>query len=159
MTVVGSARSFQKKFLFTVEIAGVAWAGFQKCGEIKMTTALVYQYEQMGDLPVANGSPGRIKTADVVLERGASEDLDLWHWYLQVNRAAAGTGAVEARYKRTANVVRRDRDGIVLRRWELRNAWPTEYSAGDSDGTADANVIESVTLAYDYFEADDDPAP
>jgi phage tail-like protein len=157
MSIVGQPRSYQKKFLFTVEIPGVEWAGFQKCGEIKMTTAVVEQWE--GGALVANKSPGRIKTADVVLERGATGDLDLLQWYKQVNRAAAGVGQLDEQYKRTVNIVRRDRDGSVLRKWELRKAWPVEYSAGDNDNTADANVIESLTLTYEYFEASDDPSP
>jgi len=154
MSVVGKPRSYHKKFLFTVEIPGVGWAGFQKCGEIKSTTSVVEQWE--GGAIVASKSPGRTKTADVTLERGATSDLDLWAWYKQVSNAAAGTGVIDDQYKRTVNVTQRDRDGSVLRQWQLQYCWPTEYSAGDRDNTSDANAVESITLTYEYFEPSDD---
>ena len=158
MSLVGRPRSFRKKFLFDVEIPGIGWTGFQKCSEIKSTTAVVEQWEGGGILSwrVAYDSPGRVKVADVTLERGATADLDLWEWYRQVNDGSSGEGLLDDRYKRLVNVVERDRDGAALRRWELHNAWPIEYSAGDRDNTADGNAIESLVLAYDYFDPDDD---
>ncbi len=157
MSIVGQPRSYHKKFLFQVEIPGVAWTGFQKCGDLKETTAVVEQWE--GGAIVANKSPGRVKTSDVTLERGATSDLDLWQWYKQVNDAGAGVGAVDEVYKKTVNIVQLDRDGSVLRRWQLFKAWPTEYSAGDRDNTTDGNAIEAITLTYEYFEPSDDTSP
>lgn len=160
MSVVGQARSYHKRFLFRVEIPGVAWAGFQKCGELKETTAVISQWEGAGQLTwnAAYTSPGRVKTSDVTLERGATSDLDLWRWYRQVSDAGAGSGAVDEAYKRSVQIVQLDRDGNELRRFALRAAWPTEYSAGDRDNTADGNSVESLTLTYEYFELSDDRA-
>ena len=45
-----------------------------------------------------------------------------------------------------------DRDGTTLRRWSLSRAWPTKFVAGEWDNESDENVIESVTLTYDFFE-------
>ena len=55
-------------------------------------------------------------------------------------------------YKRNLDVVQQDRDGTTLRRWSLSRAWPVKFVAGDWDNEADENVIESVTLTYDFFE-------
>jgi phage tail-like protein len=156
MPVVGKPRSFFKKFLFTVEIPDVGSAAFQKCSEPKMTTEVIEQWE--GGAIVAQKSPGRMKFEDVTLERGATKDLDLYRWYLQVNDAASGTGAIDDQYKRTVNIVQRDRDGSELRRWELKKAWPSMYTPGDWDNTASANGIESMTLTYELAEPDDKPA-
>jgi phage tail-like protein len=157
MPIIGQPRSYFKKFLFTVEIPGVTFAGFQKCSEPKMTTSVIEQWE--GGRIVADKSPGRIKTEDVTLERGATKDLDLYAWYLQVNDAASGNGAVDDQYKKTVNIVQRDRDGSVLRRWELKKAWPTVYGPGDWDNTVDGNGIETMVLTYEYPEPSDKPAP
>ncbi|HBQ10302.1 MAG TPA: phage tail protein, partial [Myxococcales bacterium] len=40
----------------------------------------------------------------------------------------------------------------TLRRWSLSRAWPVKFVAGDWDNESDENVIESVTLTYDFFE-------
>jgi hypothetical protein len=48
--------------------------------------------------------------------------------------------------------VQQDRDGTTLRRWSLSRTWPVKFVAGDWDNEADENVIESVTLTFDFFE-------
>ncbi len=48
--------------------------------------------------------------------------------------------------------MRQDRDGTTLRRWSLSRAWPTKFVAGEWDNESDENVIEQVTLTYDFFE-------
>ena len=50
------------------------------------------------------------------------------------------------------DIVQQDRNGKTLRRWSLSNAWPTKFVAGEWDNEADENVIESLTLTYDFFD-------
>jgi len=58
----------------------------------------------------------------------------------------------DVNYKRNLDIVQQDRDGTTLRRWSLSRAWPVKFVAGDWDNEADENVIESVTLTFDFFE-------
>jgi phage tail-like protein len=150
MPVIGTPRTFHKKFKFIVEIDGVASAGFQKCSELSVEVANV-QYSEGGAL-IPNKSPGRLTFADVTLERGATEDQDLFDWLTEVADASANAGLNEPEFKRNLDIVQQDRDGSELRRWRLHNAWPVKFVAGDWDNEADENVIESVTLTYDFFE-------
>jgi len=150
MPVIGTPRTFHKKFKFVVEIDGVASAGFQKCSELSVEVANV-QYSEGGAL-IPNKSPGRLTFADVTLERGATQDQDLFDWMTQVADASANAGLNEPEFKRNLDIVQQDRDGSELRRWRLNNAWPVKFVAGDWDNEADENVIESVTLTYDFFE-------
>jgi phage tail-like protein len=150
MPVIGTPRTFHKKFKFIVEIDNVASAGFQKCSELSVEVANV-QYSEGGAL-IPNKSPGRLTFADVTLERGATEDQDLFDWLAEVADAAANAGLNEPEFKRNLDIVQQDRDGSELRRWRLHNAWPVKFVAGDWDNEADENVIESVTLTYDFFE-------
>jgi hypothetical protein len=39
-----------------------------------------------------------------------------------------------------------------LRRWTLHNAWPVKFKAGDWDNDSDENVIEALTLTFDFFD-------
>jgi phage tail-like protein len=151
MPVIGTPRSFHKKFKFIVEIDGVASAGFQKCSELSVEVANV-QYSEGGAL-IPNKSPGRLMFADVTLERGATDDADLFDWMQEVADASANAGLNEPDFKRNLDIVQQDRDGSELRRWRLNGAWPVKFVAGDWDNEADENVIESVTLTYDFFES------
>jgi phage tail-like protein len=150
MPVIGNPRTFHKKFKFIVEIDGVASAGFQKCSELSVEVANVQYYE--GGSLIPNKSPGRLTFADVTLERGATSDRDLFDWFVQVADAAANAGLTEPEFKRNLDIVQQDRDGSTLRRWSLNGAWPVKFVAGDWDNEADENVIESVTLTFDFFE-------
>jgi phage tail-like protein len=150
MAVIGNPRTFHKKFKFIVEIDGVAHAGFQKCSELSVEVANV-QYSEGGSL-IPNKSPGRLTFADVTLERGATADHDLFDWFAQVVDAAANAGLNEPEFKRNLDIVQQDRDGSTLRRWSLTGAWPVKFVAGEWDNEADENVIESVTLTFDFCE-------
>jgi len=150
MPVLGTPRSFHKKFKFIVEIDGLASAGFQKASELSVEIANVQYYE--GGSLIPNKSPGRLTFADVTLERGATMDRDLFDWFTQVAEASANMGLKEPVFKRSLDIVQQDRDGSTLRRWSLTGAWPVKFVAGDWDNEADENVIESVTLTYDFFE-------
>lgn len=148
--VLGTPRTFHKKFKFIVEVDGFASAGFQKCSELSVEAANV-QYFEGGSL-IPNKSPGRLTFSDVTLERGATSDADMFNWFSDVVNTASGLGAVEPEFKRNLDIVQQDRDGSELRRWSLNNAWPTKFVAGDWDNEADENVIESVTLTFDFFD-------
>jgi phage tail-like protein len=150
MAVIGTPRTFHKKFKFLVEIDGVASAGFRKCSELSVEVANIHYFE--GGALVPNKSPGRLTFADVTLERGATSDRDLLDWFSQVADAAANAGLNEPDFKRNLDIVQQDRDGTTLRRWSLTGAWPVKFVAGEWDNEADENVIESVTLTYDFFE-------
>ncbi|HMA92362.1 MAG TPA: phage tail protein [Polyangiaceae bacterium] len=150
MTIIGKPRSFHKRFKFLVECDDVKSAAFQKCSELSVEVAKIEHYE--GGVIIPNKSPGRLTFADVTLERGATSDEDLFKWFEDVARASSGIGLVDPDYKRNLDIVQQDRDGRTLRRWTLNGAWPTKFVAGEWDNESDENVIESVTLTYDYFE-------
>ncbi|NOJ79806.1 phage tail protein [Myxococcus xanthus] len=150
MTVIGSPRSFHKRFKFLVEIDSVASAGFQKCSELSVEVANV-QYFEGGSL-IPNKSPGRLTFSDVTLERGATQDHELFDWFQDVVHTASGLGSPDSLYKRHLDIVQQDRDGTTLRRWSLAHAWPVKFLAGEWDNESDENVIESVVLTYDFFE-------
>lgn len=148
--VIGSPRSFHKKFKFVVQIDGLGSAAFKTCSDIAVEFATVEQYE--GGALIPDKSPGRATVDDVTLERGATMDRDLWDWLLDVADLASSAGLIDDQYKRMVDVVQLDRDNSTLRKWRLHNAWAKRVVAGSWDNDADENVIETVVLAYDYPE-------
>ena len=148
--IIGSPRSFHKKFKFVVEIDGFASAAFQKCSELSMEVAKVEQNE--GGSLIPDKSPGRVTYTDIQLDRGATKDKDFFTWMKEVVNVSANAGLVDAKYKRNVDLVQQDRDGKVLRRWRITGAWPTKQVAGEWDNDADENVIESLTLTYDFYD-------
>jgi phage tail-like protein len=150
MPIIGNPRSFHHKLKFVVEIDLFGSAAFQKCSELSVEAANI-QYFEGGSL-IPNKSPGRLTFTDVTLERGATQDVDMFNWFQDVGVASSSRGLVDPFYKRSVDIVQRDLDDAELRRWNLVRAWPVKFVAGDWDNDADEVVIESVTLTYDWFE-------
>jgi len=150
MSVLGNPRNFHKRFKFVVEVDGLGHSGFQKASELAVEVANVQYFE--GGALVPNKSPGRLTFADITLERGATQDRDLFDWFQDVAITSSGLGLTANGYKRNVDIVQQDRDGTTLRRWTLTGAWPVKFVAGAWDNESDENVIESVTLTYDFFE-------
>lgn len=150
MAIIGTPRSFHKKFKFLVEIDKLGYSGFQKCSEISAEIAKIEHFE--GGALAADKSPGRVTFSDPTLERGATKDVELFTWFKEVANVAANAGLIDDQYKRNADVVQQDRDNKTLRRWRLFKAWPTKFVAGEWDNDADENVIEKVTLTFERFD-------
>jgi phage tail-like protein len=151
MPVTGTPRSYDKKFLFAVEIDGLDVAWFEMISGLEVEIGVVEQHEG-GDINVADQSPGKAKFAPVTLSVGSTDNEDLYNWWLEVCDAASNSGEVDAQYKKNVAIVQRDRDQSEKRRWTLYEAWPSKYKAGEWDAKAEENVIEEVTLTYKRFD-------
>ena len=151
MPVQGEPRRYDKKFLFAVEIAGLEVAHFETMSELSAEVGVVEQHEG-GKSNVADQSPGKVKFNTVTLTIGSTDNTELYDWWLQVIDAASNSGEVDESYKRTVNLVQKDRNGSEKRRHKLFKAWPMKYIAGEWDAKAEENVIESVELTFLRFE-------
>ncbi len=148
--VLGTSRTYHKKYKFLVEIDGVTVAGFAKCSELSAEVAVTEQFE--GGSLTPHQSPGRVKYTPVTLERGATDDQDLWDWFKEVIDASSGVGEDDPAFKRNVTIVQQSRSGKRIRLWRLDEAWPTKFVGGEWDNSSDENVMESVTLTYRTFD-------
>lgn len=147
---LGNPRVFHKKFKFLVEIDGITVAAFQKCSELSVEVAKIEQSE--GGALTPNKSPGRATFTDITLERGATDDPDLYNWMLEVVDAVNNVGLEEPEFKKDLDIVQLNRAGNEKVRWRVKGAWPVKHVAGEWDNEADENVIEMVTLTYDSYQ-------
>lgn len=151
MGVIGESKKRHSRFKFLVEIDGFGSAAFQSCTPPEAEFG-VQEYFEGGSL-IPDKQPGRLTYSDVTLERSAvSGDTDAYNWFVETANVAANAGLVSPQYKRNVDIVQLDRDNSELRRWTLFNAWARKFTAGEFDGTSDDVTLESVVLAYDYFE-------
>lgn len=143
-------RSFYQKYKFIIEADNVAYAGFQKCSKLEAEVGVSMQNEGGSLIPIKQAA--RLKFADITLDRGATDDLDMFNWFKQVVNASANSGLSTPKYKRNFDIVQQDRDGTERRRWRVKGAFPIKFSPGEWDNDSDDNTMESTTLAYDYFD-------
>lgn len=103
-----------------------------------------------------------VEYEDVTLRLGSTEDVELYNWFTEALRNAAGIGGRTSGTRRDV-VIRetskdfsiRSRNPVALKildQWVLRGAMPVAYSPGAWDSHSDEFLIEEVTLTYDYLE-------
>jgi phage tail-like protein len=88
---------------------------------------------------------GRVAYGEVELWYGVTTNLDMWRWMEDALKRDA--------YKKNLSIVlldhQRQRQVVA---WNLINAWPCRWHAKPLDGLASEVAVESLSLAFDYFE-------
>jgi len=142
--------NWDKKFSFVIEVDGLDRAAFQKSSPIEMEANNV-AYREGGRLHPHN-APGLVTFPEVTVERGSTDDYDLYNWAVDTYNASSGTGVVPPELFRTLDVVQLDRARDELKRFTLYKCYCRKWSSGDWDNDADEVRIESAIIVYDYFD-------
>ncbi len=139
------------RFIVRVEGApGVAMtAKFKTCSELSAEIAKSEIWH--GGSMIAQKEPARVTFPDITLERGATDDGQLFNWFAQSAAPTPSIGGIGQAFKRQVDIVEQDRARITINRWRLVNCWVSGYKAGDWDNESDDFLFESVTLAFEFF--------
>lgn len=153
-----------QKWQFDVFIAGYRVGKFTKADLPKMEFKKVEH--AVGGSAFDQKAAGRAEFKDVSLENGVAQDnpeLDLMEWIrsiIQFN-ATGGLGSVGGfpipstqalGYMRDVDIVVYKRNGAKLKTYTLYGAWPCDSDFGELEGGSSDNVIEKMTLCYQYFD-------
>lgn len=91
--------------------------------------------------------PVRSKYPDLVLKRGLLKNSAIWDWIRD---------SIENLDIKPKNVdvklLNEKHEPLVT--WHLVGAWPVKWSVSDLSASANAIVVESLQLAYQYFTVD-----
>ena len=150
--VVTRKRTILQKWKFHVNIDGINEepATFSKAGPLQAEAAVLEHHAGGAYIPYK--APGKGSFPNITLERGLTDNRDLYEWFEQVVDASANFGLDAGLCKRNMTIVQEDRKGIAAVSFRIWQAFPVVFVAGDWDGSANEFSIESVELAYDYFQ-------
>ncbi len=138
MPIIGQPLRYYQMWAFIVEIDGVNVAGFTKAGPLKQSFGLAEQHEG-GALTVVDITPTKYKTEPITLERGASDNIELWTWWDNQKQGITD--------KRNVSIVAQDSQGNVSARWNLKNCVIKEFEAGSFDGKNETeNLVEKLVI-------------
>ena len=132
-------------------------ASFQKVSGLK-TSVEVVEYRE-GNMPDRMEKLAGMMTYDsVTLERGLSYDDDFNKWMKAVcdtsaaggeNPGASGNPETGANtYRCDVKIELYNKQGLVVKSYLLKDAFPSEYSIGDFDATSNDVVISSLVLQH-----------
>jgi phage tail-like protein len=104
-------------------------------------------YREAGANAIVRAVPGQVTYSAVSLRYGLTASVELWDWLM-----TAVEGRVE---RRNVSIAMLDSTGSAeVLRWNLLNAWPTEWHGAPLDAMTRELAIETLTLAHEGLERD-----
>jgi phage tail-like protein len=130
-----------RAYNFKLVIQGVSEGHFTECSSLGVKVDSI-KYREAGNNQVIRRIPGQVDYSEVVLRYGVTNSHDLWDWLM-----TAATGQVE---RKNVSVVLLDSQGAAeVVRWDLINAWPSEWHGAGLNALNHEVAIESLTLVYE----------
>jgi phage tail-like protein len=132
-----------RAYNFKLVIQGVTAGHFTECTGLGVRVHAI-RYQEGGGHTV-HRIPGPVDYADVTLRYGLTSSKELWDWFMQ---------AVEGKVsRRNVSILILNPDDVTeALRWDLINAWPSEWRGAPLDALARDVAIESVTLVYESIQ-------
>ena len=126
---------------FKLQIKGVNQGHFTEASGLGIRIEPI-AYREAGNDPVVRHIPGPVDYSPLVLRYGLSDSPELWDWLM-----ACAAGKVD---RRDISLIMLDSDGASeVMRWNLFNAWPSEWHGTVLNALSREIAIESLVLVYD----------
>jgi len=133
-----------RNYNFKLEIQGVTEGHFTEVSNIGIRVQAL-PYREGGLQQVVRYLPGRVDNAQIKLSYGLTASRELWLWFM-----SGVKGKVE---RKNVSVIMLDSDGVTeVTRWNLVNAWATEWRGAPLDARGQEAAIESLTLVFETME-------
>lgn len=132
-----------RAYNFKLVIQGVTVGHFVECTGLGVRIHAIRYQEGGGH--IVHRIPGPVEYDDVTLRYGLTSTAELWNWFM--------TGVQGKVERRNVSILMLDPDDITeVLRWDLINAWPSEWRGAPLDALAREVAIESMTLVYESLQ-------
>lgn len=133
-----------RSYNFKLDINGISEGHFTECSGLSVKVESI-PYREAGTNQIVRKIPGPVDYASVTLKYGVTNSRELWDWLL-----TAVNGKVE---RKNVSIILLDSEGTgEVMRWNLHDAWPSEWQGAGLNTTDRAIAIDSLTLVFDSLE-------
>ena len=133
-----------RAYNFKLEIQGVTEGHFTECSGMEVKVRPI-SYREAGNSQVVRYVPGPVEYGAITLRYGLTSSKDLWEWFMSVVK-----GKVQ---RKNLSIVTLDSDGVTeVVRWNLVNAWASEWRGAALEASGNEVAIESLTLVFETLE-------
>jgi phage tail-like protein len=133
-----------RAYNFKLVIQGVTEGHFTSCTGLGVKVQVI-KYREGGTNQVVHCIPGQVDYADITLRYGLTSSHEVWDWLL-----ASVAGKVE---RKNVSILMLDSGGVSeVMRWDLINAWPSEWRGAGLDALSHEVAIETLTLVYETLQ-------
>jgi phage tail-like protein len=133
-----------RSYNFKLLIQGVTEGHFTECSNMAIKVDVV-DYREGGTSQVVHRLPGRVEYEPITLRYGLTASTELWNWMM-----TAVKGKVE---RKNVSILILDADGATeVTRWDLVNAWPSQWRGAPLDAMGREAAIEELTLVFETLD-------
>ncbi len=133
-----------RSYNFKLEIGGIAEGHFTECSGLGVKIEPI-AYREAGNHQLVRHIPGPVDYSAVTLKYGVTKSRELWDWLMK-----SAEGNVQ---RRNVSIVLLDSQGDnEVMRWNLVDAWPSEWQGAALNASEKALAIETLTLMFDRLE-------
>lgn len=133
-----------RAYNFVLDLQGVNAGFFTEVTGLSVDVEVI-EYRSGGDTAAVSKLPGRVSYGDITLKWGVSDNRVLWEWLM-----TAVNGAVE---KKDVSIILMKPNGREEQtRWNLRNAWASQWRGSKLNALGQDAAIETLTLTHEGIE-------
>jgi len=133
-----------RSYNFKLVIQGVTEGHFTECTNMSIKIDAI-RYREGGQSQVVHRIPGQVEYGDITLRYGLTSSSELWTWLM-----SGVKGKVE---RKNVSIVMLESDGVSeVLRWDLVNAWVSEWRGAPLDALGRQLAIESVTIVFETLD-------
>lgn len=142
----GDRKDPLRGFNFRVEIDGIQRAGFRECSGLGVDQSPV-EYREGNEKPLTvRKLPGLVKYGNITLKWGIVVDKEqLFEWQTAVTEGKI----VKDNLRKNVSIILMSEDGEDVRRWNIRDAWPTKWSGPGLNATGTEVAIDTLELVHE----------
>lgn len=133
-----------RAYNFKLDISGVTEGHFTECSGLSVKVESI-PYREAGNNQIVRHIPGPVEYASVTLRYGVTTSRDLWDW-LQ------NTVHGEVIRKNVSIILLDSLGNHEVMRWNLIDAWPSEWQGAALNAGDRSLAIETLTLVFDSLE-------
>jgi phage tail-like protein len=127
-----------------MEVLGITEGHFTEVTGMEATINPI-SYREAGNSQVVHYVPGRTEFGAITLRYGLTKSRELWDWFM-----SGVKGKVQ---RKNISIVLVDSDGATeVMRWNLINAWVTQWRGTQLDALSQEVAIESLTLVCETLD-------
>jgi phage tail-like protein len=133
-----------RAYNFKLVIQGVTEGHFTECSGMGIRVQAL-EYREGGQSQVVHRIPGRVEYASISLRYGLTASTELYNWFM-----TAVKGRVE---RKNVSILLVDSEGVnEIMRWDLINAWVTEWRGAALDALTGEMAVETIVLVFETLE-------
>jgi phage tail-like protein len=131
-------------FNFLLEIGGITRAGFAEATGLNAESNVI-EYREGSEAITPRKLPGLHKYGNVTLKHGTSQDQEIFNWH----KAVMDGDIVR---EQSISIVLLDETRTEVKRWNLREAWPSKWMGPDLKANANEVAFESIEVCHEGVE-------